>query len=31
MAACLPFLAGWMGDQLGQTVAQALRVLKVAG
>ena len=31
MAASLPFLAGWMGDQLGQTVAQALRVLKVAG
>jgi flagellar biosynthetic protein FliR len=31
MAASLPFLSGWMSDRLGETVLQALRVLKVAG
>jgi flagellar biosynthetic protein FliR len=31
MAASLPFLAGWLGDHLDDTVMQALRVLKVAG
>jgi flagellar biosynthetic protein FliR len=31
MSASLPFLAGWMAEHLDDSVAQALRVLKVAG
>jgi flagellar biosynthetic protein FliR len=31
MAASLPFLSGWLGDHLDDTVMQGLRVLKVAG